>query len=242
MKLNVGCGRTLIHDWVNIDNSPTLRLAKVPYLARALFRAGLVKKPTLDFAATLRTANVKYGDVSKGLDYADESCNAIYSSHMLEHLNRQVARQFVRDAFRLLRPGGVLRLCIPDLGILVRHYESTGDADAFMEGMHVCNASSQKLVDKVKLVLLGPRHHQWMYDGASLCRVLANEGFTDVSILPPGRTYIDEPGELDLYERCEESVYVEGVKPFSLPAPRRASDKRPPAGTSARTAAVGDVQ
>ncbi len=66
-----------------------------------------------------------------------------------------------------------------------------------------------------KWILVGPRHHLWMYDGASLARLLGEAGFDGAAVMPPGKTRIEEPGELDLAERAAESVYVEAVQPAS---------------------------
>jgi hypothetical protein len=66
---------------------------------------------------------------------------------------------------------------------------------------------------RMKMALIGPRHHLWMYDGPSLARLLTDAGFTNVAIVPAGTTNIPEPGELDLAERADESTYVEGFQP-----------------------------
>jgi hypothetical protein len=52
-----------------------------------------------------------------------------------------------------------------------------------------------------------------MYDGSSLRRLLVENDFEKVSVMPPGETYIRNPSPLDLYERSSESVYVEAIKP-----------------------------
>ena len=60
--------------------------------------------------------------------------------------------------------------------------------------------------------MIGYRQHQWMYDGKSLCNLLKNIGFRKVQIFKNGLTQISDPEGLDLNERSEQSVYVEGVK------------------------------
>ncbi len=52
-----------------------------------------------------------------------------------------------------------------------------------------------------------------MYDGKSLCRLLREAGFEGFSVMPPGRTMIPDPEPLNLREREDKSVYVEGIKP-----------------------------
>jgi len=50
-----------------------------------------------------------------------------------------------------------------------------------------------------------------MYDGKSMVRLLTKAGFRDPQILPPGSTLIKDPGSLNLWERKEESVYIEAL-------------------------------
>jgi hypothetical protein len=57
---------------------------------------------------------------------------------MLEHLDRHEARLFLAEAMRVLRPGGVLRLAVPDIRQLVQNYMTTGDADEFVASTLMC--------------------------------------------------------------------------------------------------------
>ena len=68
------------------------------------------------------------------------------------------------------------------------------------------------LKQKIILLMTGYRHHQWMYDGVSLSKLLKEIGFKEVEICKNGYTKIHNPGELNLNEREKDSVYVEGVK------------------------------
>ncbi len=49
MRVNIGCGRTTTTGYKNLDNSLSLRLAKVPFLAGLLKRLRLIKKPQYDY-------------------------------------------------------------------------------------------------------------------------------------------------------------------------------------------------
>ena len=51
-----------------------------------------------------------------------------------------------------------------------------------------------------------------MYDGRSLSLLMEKSGFRDVRIYKKGETSIKDLNGLNLYERSEESVYVEGIK------------------------------
>jgi hypothetical protein len=81
-------------------------------------------------------ASIRRGDVTGPLPFADCTFEAIYHSHLLEHLRRELALPFLRECHRVLRPGGVLRIAVPDLEAIVRLYlqalddAERGDADA----------------------------------------------------------------------------------------------------------------
>ena len=61
-------------------------------------------------------------DLSKGIPLPDKSAEIVYHSHVLEHIPRENAPAFIRECFRVLAPGGVLRVAVPDLERIVRTY------------------------------------------------------------------------------------------------------------------------
>ena len=61
-------------------------------------------------------------DLRRRLPFADSTFAAAYSSHVLEHLTPLEARGFLKELQRVLRPGGVVRIVVPDLEGIVRGY------------------------------------------------------------------------------------------------------------------------
>ena len=61
-------------------------------------------------------------DLRRGIPLADDSCDVVYHSHLLEHLRRPDALGFMRECYRVLRPGGILRVAVPDLERLCQAY------------------------------------------------------------------------------------------------------------------------
>ncbi len=61
-------------------------------------------------------------DLSTGIPLPDVSCEVVYHSHVLEHLRRPDAQFFMRECFRVLKPGGILRVAVPDLEQICRQY------------------------------------------------------------------------------------------------------------------------
>lgn len=73
-----------------------------------------------DFAPS--AAGIRRFDASMPLEFQTESVDVVYSSHMLEHLAPEKARAFLAECRRILRPGGILRLAVPDLEGIARAY------------------------------------------------------------------------------------------------------------------------
>ena len=56
------------------------------------------------------------------LPFEDEQFDAIYSFHVIEHLNLGSNARFMRDMYRLLKPGGICRVSTPDLEFFATEY------------------------------------------------------------------------------------------------------------------------
>jgi SAM-dependent methyltransferase len=61
-------------------------------------------------------------DLSKGIPLPEGSCDVVYHSNLLEHLRRPHARRLIEECFRVLKPGGTLRVAVPDLEQICRVY------------------------------------------------------------------------------------------------------------------------
>jgi|SRR5208283_2913505 len=215
LRINIGCGQTPTQGWRNFDNSLSLRLSKVPVLPNILRKLGFLENSQYQFIRFARENNIEYGDATKGLPIQNASVDVIYSSHMLEHLDRNEAARFLNESFRLLRSGGIIRIAVPDIKKQVDQYNETGDTNVFIEATHLCEFRPRSLVQRLRLLLVGTRHHQWMYDGRSLSSLLQKHGFTKTEVMSAGQTKIDDYQPLDLQERVSESVYVEAEKPIA---------------------------
>ncbi len=212
-QVNVGCGLSPTPGWLNFDNSPSVRFARLPVVSYALRALGLLTANSAELAEMGQSGSVRFANAARRIPCASGSVAAIYSSHMIEHLDRAEARAFLAEVMRVLRPGGVIRIAAPDLTRLISDYLASGDADKFIAGSYLGLERPAGLRAWVRWIVVGPRHHLWMYDGESLTRLLREAGFADAAAVPPGSTRITEPGQLDLWERAVESVYVEAVRP-----------------------------
>ena len=72
-------------------------------------------------------------DLRKPLPFDDEVFGATYSSHVLEHFTPSGGKSFLKEQFRVLQPGGVCRVVVPDLEAICKLYleklEEAGDGN-----------------------------------------------------------------------------------------------------------------
>jgi predicted SAM-dependent methyltransferase len=68
-------------------------------------------------------------DISKPLPFPDGCASFILSEHVVEHVTHQQAWNFFEECHRILRPAGVLRVCVPSVERIWKHYtQEYGDA------------------------------------------------------------------------------------------------------------------
>lgn len=60
------------------------------------------------------------GDVNDMSQFADESIDEIYASHVLEHIRQAQMESTLKGLHRVLKPGGRLLISVPDLEVLCR--------------------------------------------------------------------------------------------------------------------------
>jgi len=94
-----------------------------PELQRLNLGCGDVFLPgwrNLDFVA--RPPHVVRHDLRETLPLPAGSCGVVYHSHVLEHFDPAEADRFLAECHRVLAPGGVLRVVVPDLEQKARLY------------------------------------------------------------------------------------------------------------------------
>ena len=201
--ITLGCGLSVAPDWINVDNSPDARLAKYPSLRWILWKLGILSD---QHYAVAWPASIKSYDLTRELPFADSSIDYVYTSHFLEHLPLENAQRLMKDAFRVLRPGGVVRVVVPDLAVGARQYldalqknpDDENAAPGFLSWLQLCRT-------KVR----GP--HRWIYDAPSLSAMLKDIGFIRVVVCAYRMGRVPDCETLD--NRSDESLHIEAEKP-----------------------------
>jgi SAM-dependent methyltransferase len=121
-----------------------------------------------------------------GLPFADRSVSRVFVSHMLEHLffPRDVLF-FLGELKRVMAPGGVARIVVPDIGQCIAAYESN-DRSFFASRRETWSwwpENATRLQDFLNYAGAGPEPahlfeaHKYGYDFETLAKVLREAGF-----------------------------------------------------------------
>ena len=114
----------------------------------------------LDVEPTL--ACVKRWDVRKPLPFPDGSVDMVYHSHLLEHLSADEGQRLVKDCFRVLKSGGVIRIVVPDLaGIATAYLEARASARKG-EDSGLLEWTRMELVDQTSRSVSGGEMLPWL--------------------------------------------------------------------------------
>ncbi|HUI30975.1 MAG TPA: methyltransferase domain-containing protein [Candidatus Acidoferrales bacterium] len=188
LLVNLGCGPQGRPGWINVDAVPGANV------------------------------NCVY-DCRKSLPFQDGSARGIFAEHFFEHLDYQdEVPHFLAECRRVLQPGGVIRIIVPDAGAYLRAY-CRGDWDE-LQKMRVLGENHSEAgmgfayntrMELINFVFRQWGQHKFAYDFETLSFILKKHGFSSVqeqkfggSILPD--ICIDSP------ERKHESLYVDAVK------------------------------
>ncbi len=90
-------------------------------------------KDWINFDVAPTDINVRAHDLTKKLPLEDQSIDGVYHSHVLEHLSRPQALEFLKETYRVLKKGSVTRIVVPDLEGQARAYLKTLEGRASAE-------------------------------------------------------------------------------------------------------------
>jgi SAM-dependent methyltransferase len=209
--LNVGCGNSAPAGWVSIDGSWQGWFATRPLLARAA--RALTGREVGHWPREIICR-----DVRRGLGCGEATTAVVYSSHVIEHLERSQAVALLGDARRALRPNGICRVVTPDLAALVCAYQRSragGEpraADQFIEQTLLSATRERPLQVHAFNALAWYRTHtafhvhRWLYDSDSLIALFEEAGFD----APRALDYLDSAIPIERLGEVEHASRVQG--------------------------------
>jgi predicted SAM-dependent methyltransferase len=175
--LNVGCGPILNKDFINLDYGWF---------------------PSLD---------VCWDIVKKRYPFPDGSMEGIYTEHCLEHISYESCIENLKEFHRLIKPGGTLRIIVPDAQIYFDLYQ----ARKTDKSVKLPYSDGEETPDISINRIFRSHGHLFIYDFETLQLNLQKVGFKDIrkESLRKGR---DSRLLVDRESRAVESLYVEATK------------------------------
>ena len=122
-----------------------------------------------------------YLDVGRPFPLSDNSVNYIFSEHLFEHLTYPQALNMLSESYRVLKPGGVMRLATPDLRFLLGLYQ---DPEKPIHKEYIEYSAKEGNIPATPVFVINRFHtawgHQIIYDKETLIGLLTQAGFTNI--------------------------------------------------------------
>lgn len=206
MNVQYGCGWDAPLTWTNFDASPTAFLERLPSIKRVYVKND-----------TPFPANVRHGNVVKGLPIRDASCSLLYCSHVLEHLSLEDFYRATNESFRVLRPGGVWRLVMPDLRLEAQRYLQSERPDASIAFLKKTGLGQVRRETSLRHRIydaFGNSRHLWLWDYQSVATALQEAGFVEIRRATFGDADSPAYTEVERADRWEDALGIECRRPF----------------------------
>lgn len=175
--LDVGCGTNTHAEFVNLD---------------------YIWNPGID---------VCWDIVRQAYPFPDERFDGIYTEHCLEHIPLEACERNLREFHRMLRPGGRVRIVVPDGEMLIDIYKDRRNGGSRRMPHEDGYDTMMQCINGV----FRNHGHQFIYDLETMRLLLERSGFRNVERMAykQGR----DPALINDSEvRSRESLYVEAVK------------------------------
>jgi len=189
LKVNIGPGPSATDGWVNVD---------------------IFKFPGV---------NCVY-DCRRDLPFSDDAVRCIFTEHFFEHIDyTEEAPFFLSACCRVLQPGGVIRIIVPDAEKYIRAYCAEGWEELTKvrplrpdhTDVHFGSRFNTKM-EVLNAVFRQYFEHKYAYDFSTLEFLLRRYGFCDIQKQAFGKSRLPELC-IDKPDRASESLYVEAIKP-----------------------------
>lgn len=202
--LHLGCGPNVDKsDWIDCDGSWNALINclpfKIPQLIRFLYNSEGNK-------VKIFPKHIKYVNLHKQLPFQASSIDAIYASHVWEHLYYEDGVFALNECYRVCKPGGYVRLVVPDLYAICKEYvDSQGNDRAHIlhnKLLYRKNSRDSNVIRGAYTALTDFHTHKFMYDVNAMVSLFLKTGFENVS----ERSYLDS--DITAIEQVESNERI----------------------------------
>jgi predicted SAM-dependent methyltransferase len=159
-------------------------------------------------------------DATKKFPFQDDTFDYIFSEHQLEHITFSEGSLMLEECFRVLKPGGKIRIAVPSLDFLLDLFSENSNV---MEQAYIANIIEQNFPGVSKNLPAFALNlaftnwgHKFMYDMDSLKLILETAGFTNTEFCRANRSCDENLNGIEF--RCSpleqfKTMIAEATKP-----------------------------
>lgn len=137
----------------------------------------------------------------------DGSVEEVYMGHLLEHVEPEEATALLAECRRVLQPGGILGVVVPNTRKILAHYLAEDHTEVEVPYRVYWNLDDLDSVCAVFLYsTIQPSRHKWAYDSRTLFATLERAGFRVDSMIRPDDPRLSVPSWWDLGYSCHKPV------------------------------------
>ena len=198
--IHLGCFDQPKNGWENYDITPHIFISQIPLLPSLLYKLHVIDELRYKQHKAKIFKTIKYLNLNKKLRFKDNSIDAFFSSHVFEHLFLNDLRNLLKEIYRSLKPGGIVRTVLPDLNKIISYYEEN-EPNKFLDALFENNNSKNY-----------KNFHKWMYTRQSFVTELGKAGFIKEKIKISDYKTSDSNIFSIMDNRPENSFYIDAKK------------------------------
>jgi len=215
LLLNLACGIKTHPDWNNIDFSLYTKFAKHSLISKVLNAIGILSDERYKNILNI-DKDIICWDLKRGIPFEDNTFDFLYCSQFIEHIYRDKLPLFIKECYRVLKSGGIIRIVTPNLEFYTYEYANVlkkikdsfynkllwDEYEKIVNGIfeqivrkESYGTSKQKLIVKyIEKIIKGDAEkagetHKWLYDFYSLKLLLEEVGFKNIINRSPQKSY-----------------------------------------------------
>ena len=179
-KLQIGGGSNPFKGWLNTDISPKIKNRK-------------------------KIKNTIFLDATELFPFENSTFDYIFCEHMIEHINYKEGLFMLSECFRILKPGGKIRLSTPNLKVFLELFNNDLNEiqKNYLDWMHSNWLKKQNLNEKNPAYNLNLVMHAWghqfVYDERTLKESLQKTGFSQVKLNQTNNSVDENLKDLELH-------------------------------------------
>jgi len=195
-KLQLGSQKNPLNDWLNTD---------------------IVADKKID---------VYYLDITKNFQILDESFDYVYCEELIEHIDYKEGQAMLHECYRILKPGGKIRIGTPDLRNFIKLYDSNKNKlhKDYVKWIVDTFFKDTKIYSSVFVInnIFRRWGHKFIYDFDTLADSFKRAGFTNIVRRLEGKSSDEHLKNIDQHGissenkkfRNFESFFAEAQKPL----------------------------